>query len=450
MGKISIRSIVLREVAIVMLMVTVVLTGITSLLQIRSQSQARTAISRDFESTLKRDEDSLLLQVVLAKSQDLNFYLSDLAIRFPQVEFCMDLNPAIEGLAFSCRPTESFSRHFFILGNRNNAVHFKLATKSWSQTLVDICTAPIFYSGIIAALIIALFLKFRLRSLLTEPLIDVRDSIKRFASGARNPHVIVDHQIVEWSEIQVALSELLLNIIELEKAQHQAGQARVAKQIIHDIGSPLSLLRIASKAFAEVPMEKRELISAAVDRIDGIIAQLNSEMNGNNESSTNILPLIAAVIEEKRLIASQGGRVDICYTNHEGGGQIHCMIGPQLFKRVLSNIIGNAMEAIPAAGTVSVNVKSGLDRVRIEISDTGKGIPSHLIETVQFGHSHGKQGGQGLGLSHARATVESWSGSLTIESRDRLGTVVTISLPLCAAKCDMVQAQNSEAAFKTL
>jgi signal transduction histidine kinase len=441
MSKISIRSIVLREVAIVMMMVTAVLTGVTSFLQLRSQRQAQIAISRDFESTLKRDEDSLLLQVVLAKSQDLNFYFSGLATRFPQIQFCMDLNPAIDGLAFSCRPSESLSQHFFILGNRNNSIRFELATKSWPQTLVDIGTSPIFYSGIIAALIIALFLKFRLRSLLTNPLIDVRDSIKRFASGVRSPHTIVDNRIVEWSEIQVALSELLQNMIELEKAQHQAGQARVAKQIIHDIGSPLSLLRIASKAFVEVPVEKRELISAAVERIDGIIAQLNSEMTGGHEVSTDILPLVAAVIEEKRLIASQSGKIQIYYDGHEGNQTVQCMISAQLFKRVLSNVIGNAMEAIPTTGTVSVSIKSNLDRVRIEITDTGKGIPSHLIETVQFGQSYGKQGGQGLGLSHARATVESWSGSLTIDSRDKLGTVVTISLPLSTTKIETLQVQ---------
>jgi signal transduction histidine kinase len=414
-----------------MLMVTTVLTGITSILQVRSQKQSQSAILRDFESTLRRDEDSLLLQIVLAKSQDLNFYFSNLASRFPQVEFCIDLNPAMEGLVFSCRPDKSLSMDFFVLGNRNNAIHFGLPTKSWLQSFIDIATSPIFYSGIIGALIIALFLKFRLRSLLTNPLIEVRNSIKRFAAGSRTYENIADTRIAEWSEIQVALSDLLRNVIELEKAQHQAGQARIARQIIHDIRSPLSLLRIASKAFVEVPADKRELISAAVERIDGIIEQLNSDMNGSPKvSSINILPLIASVVEEKRLIADQTGKVEIYHNSHEIVDAVLCKVNAQLFKRVLSNVIGNAIEAISANGTVSVNVKPNLNCVTIEVSDTGRGIPSHLIETVQFGQSYGKDGGQGLGLSHALATVESWSGSLTVDSRDKLGTVVTITLPL--------------------
>jgi signal transduction histidine kinase len=415
-----------------MLMVTTVLTGITSILQVRSQTQTQSAILRDFESTLRRDEDSLLLQIVLAKSQDLNFYFSSLASRYPQIEFCVDLNPAMEGLVFACRHDESLSMDFFVLGNRNNAIHFGLPIKSWIQSLIDIAKSPIFYSGIIGALIIALFLKFRLRSLLTNPLIEVRDSIERVAAGSRSYDNIADNRIVEWSDIQVALSGLLRNVIELEKAQHQAGQARIARQIIHDIRSPLSLLRIASKAFVEVPVEKRELISAAVERIDGIIEQLNSDMNGSQEvSSVNILPIIASVVEEKRLIANQNDKVEIYHNGNEIDDAVLCRINAQLFKRVLSNVIGNAIEAISAKGTVSVSAKSNLDCVTIEVSDTGRGIPSHLIETVQLGQSYGKDGGQGLGLSHARATVESWSGSLMVNSKDKLGTVVTITLPLC-------------------
>jgi hypothetical protein len=109
---------------------------------------------------------------------------------------------------------------------------------------------------------------------------------------------------------------------------------------------------------------------------------------------------------------------------------IFASIDPVEFKRVVSNLINNAVEAIRDSGMVLVHITRLDERICLSVSDTGAGIPSDIIpRLMQRGVSHGKPGGSGLGLYHARTTVETWGGSLTLSSELGRGTTVSILLP---------------------
>jgi hypothetical protein len=105
-------------------------------------------------------------------------------------------------------------------------------------------------------------------------------------------------------------------------------------------------------------------------------------------------------------------------------------VQPIEFARVLSNLINNAVEAIESCGLVHITVSSlEPDFVELTICDTGKGIPTHVLpRLMQRGATHGKVGGSGLGLDHARECLESWGGRLSIASKPGQGTTVTLQL----------------------
>ena len=70
------------------------------------------------------------------------------------------------------------------------------------------------------------------------------------------------------------------------------------------------------------------------------------------------------------------------------------------------------------------------DGILIQTRDNGKGIPPDILTKLgNRGETHGKAGGSGLGLYHARTTVESWGGRLRIESEVGKGTTVLVTLP---------------------
>jgi two-component system sporulation sensor kinase A len=102
------------------------------------------------------------------------------------------------------------------------------------------------------------------------------------------------------------------------------------------------------------------------------------------------------------------------------------------FKRVLSNLIDNAFEAIvhPPSGNIKIELKENYDLILISIMDNGKGIPPHVL--TQLGAQRitsGKIHGNGLGVGHAKYTIERWGGTLKVESKVRIGTQVFISIP---------------------
>jgi anti-sigma regulatory factor (Ser/Thr protein kinase) len=104
-------------------------------------------------------------------------------------------------------------------------------------------------------------------------------------------------------------------------------------------------------------------------------------------------------------------------------------IQPIEFKRVISNLINNAVEALGETGSVMLSVLGRENEIEITIRDNGKGIPPEILAKLgQRGETHGKEGGSGLGLFHARTSVESWGGKLSIESTVSSGTSVIITL----------------------
>jgi len=91
------------------------------------------------------------------------------------------------------------------------------------------------------------------------------------------------------------------------------------------------------------------------------------------------------------------------------------------------------VEAFDGGGTVTVTLSEGGGGVTVAVRDDGRGIPPELLPRLgQKGETHGKAGGTGLGLYHARASAEGWGGRLEIASAPGGGTTVSLVLPSVA------------------
>ncbi len=243
----------------------------------------------------------------------------------------------------------------------------------------------------------------------------------------------------------------------LQKASRLESELAVSKatsdlaaQVAHDIRSPLAALGAAAKG-ADIPAEQRKLMEGAVGRMQGIADDLleryrapaaiiqsqaasQGPQAGVNKSSVCALAgLIEQVLAEKRLQYKDKPGVKI----ESGGGAdgVKASVEPKEFQRLMSNLINNSIEALEGPGTVSVGLSVPDGRVLIEVKDNGKGIPPGILAKLgQKGETHGKAGGNGLGLYHARTTVESWGGSFKIGSEPGKGTAVRIELPRAATR----------------
>jgi signal transduction histidine kinase len=99
-------------------------------------------------------------------------------------------------------------------------------------------------------------------------------------------------------------------------------------------------------------------------------------------------------------------------------------------KDALFNLLGNALEATPAGGTVEVQIEQTAENVRIAVRDSGCGMPKEVLERLGTPFFTTREEGTGLGVAIARATFTQHGGSLVYASEPGRGTTAVGTLPL--------------------
>lgn len=231
-----------------------------------------------------------------------------------------------------------------------------------------------------------------------------------------------------------------------QKIKSLEATSTLARQVAHDIRSPLSALDIVLATTQNMPEDKRHLARSAITRIKDIANDLLNQAPKPDASSSNsmktsahlISSLIESILSEKRAQYRNliNAHIDFELTQNVYG--LFADVDPVEFKRIISNLINNSVEALPDdKGRVIVLLTSNKNQITCEIRDSGRGIPARLLSHLgKKGFSFGKEGtsaGSGLGLYHARTTIESWGGKLDVESTEGKGTSLFLSLKRVAA-----------------
>ena len=197
-------------------------------------------------------------------------------------------------------------------------------------------------------------------------------------------------------------------------------------QAVHDIRSPLTVLKILLARFdqASAPVQ-RELISAVFQRIEEISADLLSQCR-STPIRQSLPTAVRALILEKAI--EYGPTIQIKSTIDATTEEI-LVEGGEL-KRALSNLINNSVEA--GAKSVQVEVNRLEENILISICDDGGGIPDSIVRAVQCGGATSERNGHGFGLFHAKNFAASMKGYLSLRSVAEVGACVTLNLPASA------------------
>ncbi len=211
---------------------------------------------------------------------------------------------------------------------------------------------------------------------------------------------------------------------------------QLSAQVAHDIRSPLAALAVATKG-VKIPADQRALVDGSIGRIQAIADDLlkryrspGAEQESKIETCA-LASLIDQVLAEKRL--QHKDKVGVKIEFNAGADNLKSAVDTKEFQRIISNLVNNSIEAFNGPGTVTISLTAADTQILLEIKDDGKGIPPELLTRLgQKGETHGKAGGTGLGLYHARTSVESWGGTLKIASEPGNGTTIAITLPAAA------------------
>lgn len=233
------------------------------------------------------------------------------------------------------------------------------------------------------------------------------------------------------------------------EAHYNKQTAELTRMVAHDIRSPLAVLTMLADRFRTKLPKESQMLTVVCQRIKVIADELldsSKRVGGTAQEKfsdpvlhempsvilAELLLAIENVVEEKRVQAGGSDRVTFTFSN-QSSREGSCLVSADLekFKRIVSNLLNNAIESIPLYGSVSVKVLSDVNRFYLEIRDSGKGMTEALIQRLnREPASEGKEKGSGLGVYPAIHAVSAWGGKLEIQSQIGTGTTVFIELNL--------------------
>jgi signal transduction histidine kinase len=203
----------------------------------------------------------------------------------------------------------------------------------------------------------------------------------------------------------------------------------MAKETAHQLGTPLSSLM----AWMEL-METNGTDPAAVTEMRKDVARLEmiTERFSKIGSTPDLVPeKIGTVLREtvQYLRPRLPGRVRIEVVPTEGQ-RIMVPLNRALFSWVLENLIRNAVDAMEGEGSITITTEQEGSTVHVDVTDTGKGIPSSQLKTVFQPGFTTKKRGWGLGLSLTKRIIESYHDGRIFVKRSTVGKGTTFRISL--------------------
>ena len=235
-------------------------------------------------------------------------------------------------------------------------------------------------------------------------------------------------------KMKFLLAEALYKNIELET------DARIGKlmaQVAHDIRSPIAALDVATMEASGLPEENRILIRSACTRIKDIANSLlrvraRRELVGKPEGFLTVEHvgiLVESVVSEKRL-QLKNTNIKIHFEIPSKSYGIFSLVEKIEFKRVISNLLDNGIEALNGEGYIQISMMLEGSEVTLDITDSGQGIKKEILkQLLEHGGSFGKNNGSGLGLLHAKESCKKWKGAISILKTGMTGTTVRLQIP---------------------
>ncbi len=254
----------------------------------------------------------------------------------------------------------------------------------------------------------------------------------------------IEQDITERKQLEHKLEEYTKNlekIVEertkqLQEKERLATIGETAGMVGHDIRNPLqaivSELFLARQAMAEAigldskdALESIDLIQEQVDYISKIVSDLQDYARPLKPEfvDVDVGELLVKVFETIDIPDKVKLKVDV-------KGTLRLKTDPTFVQRSLTNLVNNALQAMPDGGDLGLTAYKKENSMVIVVSDTGKGIPEDIKPNVFKPLMTTKAKGQGLGLAVVKRLIEGLNGKVSFSSEEDKGTKFTIELPV--------------------
>ncbi|MDJ0325322.1 HAMP domain-containing sensor histidine kinase [Cryobacterium sp. PH31-AA6] len=290
--------------------------------------------------------------------------------------------------------------------------------------------------GVLASVVTAGVVAAAVTGRLLRPLNAVRAATKLIAAGKYGGRVPVP------SEPELAALATDVNTLAQALADTESRRTRLLGEVAHEMRTPLTVLDgyaegLIDGVFPATP-DTFGSLSEELRRLHRLSDDLSS-LSRAQEQRLDLHPVEADLADLARSaaarLASQFDDSGVTL-NIDADSTLPVQVDPDRITQVLTNLLGNALHATPAGGTVTITAGSVGDRGEVVVSDTGVGLAADDLERVfeRFYRAPGqarRSAGSGIGLTIAREIARSHGGDVTAASPGKgQGSSFSILVPL--------------------
>lgn len=304
---------------------------------------------------------------------------------------------------------------------------------------------PLFYTLSIFSVstIITIFLVWRF----TRPIANLSEAAKRIADGDLTVRVPHDKRSDEMGRLASRFNEMTAELAKkseleamLQEAEKSAVVGRLGSAIAHEIRNPLNYINLTldhlRAKFAPEDAGKRRDFEKLTLQLKSEVARINQQITDflsySRPPKLNLEPtdLKAVVKDSLRIVEAEAEEQNIKINFAENGGAPRVFGDAEYLRSVFNNLFINAVQSMATSGgNLSVSIEPLDAYVKIEVGDTGSGIPEENLSKIFEPYFSTKETGTGLGLAIVKRVVDEHRGVIGVESRLNEGTIFTVRLP---------------------
>jgi two-component system, NtrC family, nitrogen regulation sensor histidine kinase NtrY len=381
--------------------------------------------------------------------------LTDAAGAVPQPE---PLQPVIEQVQkqpdeivrtidWSSDPAASETFHAMPLKGRNGELLGVLLLGSSRKELITLKRDILKTAALVSlvAILIGFLLSWWVSRRITKPVEELFNAAREVAAGRWDTQIDVRGND-EIGQLALAFNDMTRTLAtqkeKLVQTERVAAWRELARRLAHELRNPLFPLQITVENLQRArqlgPEQFQEVFSEGTATLKAELANLNSIVGRFSDFSKMPTPEFSplnvneALRNAVRLFEAQFtsiGKPSITteYFLSESLPEIDG--DPDLLRRAFQNLVLNAMDAMPAGGTLTLRTADRDETVHIEVTDTGKGLTPEECSRLFTPYYTTKLQGTGLGLAIVQSVVSDHHGNITVSSEEGRGSTFQIDLP---------------------
>ena len=369
--------------------------------------------------------------------------------RFAQIIAQLQKQPAplVQTIQWNDDATSAELFHVLPLTGRNGELLGALLVGSSRGEIVLLTRHIVKISAAVAAaaILAGLLVTFWVSARITRPIEELAEGAREVAAGHWDTRINLSGRD-ETGQLASAFNHMTQTLAaqreRLVQTERVAAWRELARRLAHELRNPLFPLqitvenmqraqRLGHDQFLEVFNESTATLRAELANLNSIVNRFSdfSKMPPPEFSRLDVNEAIRGAVRLFEPQFHEVGKPTIAteYFLREGLPEIDGDL--ELLHKAFQNLVLNALDAMPAGGTLTFRTMETQSGIRMEVSDTGKGLTPEECSRLFTPYYTTKQQGTGLGLAIVQSVVSDHRGTISVASEEGHGTTFRIELP---------------------